>query len=241
MGLVIQNLLLLQEVDLQIISLNDEKTQLLDSIERKQSELEEKRQEFEGKQDQLKRIKLDMKDLEIELADAGERIRKLEGQQVQVKTNQEYKALDKEIYEAKAHQTRTEDLLLQKMEQLEQEKGQIQDETQQLGLQDAELERERQEAQRRIQEIEARTGELNEKRSRTAGTLEETHLRLYERIFNSNRTPVIVPLVNRTCQGCHLTVTAAIESILRRHQANIITCENCSRILYVPEDEQESD
>jgi hypothetical protein len=70
-----------------------------------------------------------------------------------------------------------------------------------------------------------------------AGGIELSALRLYERILNSKKAPALVPIVNRSCQGCHLAVTAAVESVLRRGEADIITCENCSRILYIPKEE----
>ncbi len=237
MGLTIRNLLALQEVDLQIISLNDEKGKLLHVINEKKSELDESRGEFEEREGQIKRLKVDIKNLEVELAETGDRIKKLEGQQIHVKTNQEYKALDKEIYDAKAHQARTEDFLLQKMELLEQETAGIRDARQQLDEQASQLKVETSTAEERLREIEGGIAELRSKRSQMASTIEDGHLRLYNRIFNSKRVPAIVPLVNRACQGCHLAVPAGIESILRRHESNIITCENCSRILYVAEEE----
>lgn len=237
MGLVIRNLLALQEVDLQMISLNDEKTQLQALTQNKKSEVEKRRREVEEREEKLKRLKVEMKKMEVEVAETSDRVRKLESQQINVKTNEEYKALDKEIYEAKAHKGRTEDILLQKMELLEEETKAVADARRQLGLLTAEVQREFGAAENKVREIDARIGELRTKRSEITGTIEEPTLRLYNRIFNSKKVPAIVPLANRTCQGCHLAVPAAVESILRRHQANILTCENCSRILYVREEE----
>lgn len=234
MGPLIKKLLALQEIDLQIISLQDKKAQLLDWINQKKSEVERQHRQFEERGEQLKRLKMEIKSSELELADATEHIRKLESQQIHVKTNQEYKALDKEIYEAKARQSRTEDFLLQKMELLEQETEEIRGGRQQLDLQASELQRESESGEKKIREVDGRVTELKAKRSELAATIEDSHLRRYDRIFNSKKGRAIVPLVNRACQGCHLSVPAAVESILRRHDDEILTCENCSRILYVP-------
>jgi len=237
MGLVIQNLLALQEVDLQIIFLDDQKTKLLNSIEQKKSEVEEQRSQFEEREQQLKHLKVEMKSCEVELADTEDRIRKLEGQQIHVKTNQEYKALDKEIYEAKAHQAQTEEFLLEKMEFLEEETGGIREARQQLDLQVSELEGETAAANEKTREIDDRIAEFQAKRSEITATIDGSHLSLYDRIFSNKKGRALVPVVNRSCQGCHLAVPAAVESVLRRHQSEIITCENCSRILYAPEEE----
>ncbi len=238
MGQAIQNLLALQDVDLGVISLNDEKSKLLDSINEKRSELERRRREFEEREAQRKQLKLGIKKLEVELAGATEHIRKLESQQIRVKTNQEYKALDKEIYEAKARNARIEDTLLQKMEVQEQEKFGIREESEQLDADAAQLERENIETEEKIGEIDRAVAGLREKRSEVASGIEDRLLKRYERIFKS-KNPAVVPLVNRTCQGCHLAVPAAVESVLRRHQSEIVICENCSRILYVPGEDAE--
>lgn len=238
MGQAIRNLLALQEVDLRVISLNDEKSKLLDSINEKRSELERRRREFDEREAQRKQLKLGMKKLDGELAEASEHIRKLESQQIHVKTNQEYKALNKEIYEAKARKLRIEDTLLQKMELQEQEKFGIKEGSEQLNAHAAQLERENTETEEKLGEIDRGLVALQGKRSEVASGTEDSLLKLYDRIFKS-KNPVIVPVVNRTCQGCHLAVPAGVESVLRRHQSQIVTCENCSRILYVPEGESE--
>jgi predicted nucleic acid-binding Zn-ribbon protein len=235
MGQAIQKLLALQDVDLEVISLSEEKAKRLDSINRKRSELEAERGEFQKREGQLKELKVGMKNMEVELADTTERIRKLESQQINVKTNQEYKALDKEIYEAKANKIEVEDKLLQKMELLEEGKAEVQKAGEQLAARSTELEGETAGIQEEVEKIDRHIADLTAKRSEVAANIEDNLLRQYERIFNTKKGAVLVPLLNRACQGCHLSVPAGIESILRRYEADIITCENCSRILYIPE------
>jgi len=237
MGHALGKLLALQEVDLQVLSVTDEKAKLLDLINEKKAKVESERHQFEERQAQRSRLKVEIKNLEIELAGTSDHIRKLEAQQVHIKTNQEYKALDKEIYEAKVRQTQVEDQLLQKMEVVEEEKLSIRETKDQLDAQAAELQKETGTIQDRIGTMDRSLAGLQAKRSKMTGEIEENALRLYERILNSKKTPALVPIVNRSCQGCHLAVTAAVESVLRRGEADIITCENCSRILYIPEEE----
>ena len=239
MGQPIRKLLALQEVDLQITALDEQKANLLDSIEKKRSEFEAVRAQFEEREQQLKQLKIDMKNMEVELAGTSERVRKLESQQINVKTNQEYKALDKEIYEAKAHKAQVEDQLLQKLELQEDGASEKQEASQELDRRSKALEDEAAGIQGKIDDIERKALAFQKRRSEVAATIEDQLLRLYERIFNSKKGPVLVPLVNRACQGCHLAVPAGVESILRRREADIIRCENCARILYIPKDEDE--
>jgi predicted nucleic acid-binding Zn-ribbon protein len=240
MGLVIQNLLWLQELDLEIVSLIAQKANLLSSVNKKKSELDEHRRHSHEHEEELKRLKVHIKKLDVDLTEATDRIRKLESQQIHVKTNQEYKALDKEIYEAKAHKAQTEDLMLQKMELLEQGGAAISDFHERADSLVAQLHEETAKVDGEIRRIDDRITELRTKRSEIAAGIEDKHIRLYNRIFKNKGGPAIVPLVNRACQGCHLAVPAAVESILRRDEADIITCENCSRILYIPDKEENS-
>jgi len=239
MGHVIRNLLALQEVDLQILSINGEKVSLLNSINEKRSQLEKQRGEFEEQEARLKQEKVDMRSLEVELAESSTHVRKLESQQVHIKTNQEYKALDREIYEAKIHQTRVEDQLLEKMEFVEQENIQIRETSRELDARAPELQQETSGIEEKISQIERTIEELQTKRSEVSREIDEAALKRYERILTGKSAPVLVPVVNGACQGCHLVVTAAVESVLRRGEADIITCENCSRILYIPDEEPE--
>jgi hypothetical protein len=239
MGLVIQNLLALQEVDLQMLSLEEERAKLLDSIERQKGEVEKERAEVAEREASLKRIKVEIKSSEAELAETGEHVRKFESQQASIKTNQQYKALDKEIYEAKARQAHVEDALLEKMERLEEETEALRASRQQLEERVSGLERERGDAEEKVRQVEQQIAALGEKRAEIANTIERGPLSLYDRVFRRKRGAALVPLVNRACQGCHLSVPAGIESVLRRHASNIITCENCSRILYIPKEEPE--
>jgi len=237
MGLVIRNLLALQEVDLQMLSLEEERAKLIESIELQTAEVERERAEVVEREARLKRIKVEIKSSEAELAETGEHVRKFEGQQVLVKTNQEYKALDKEIYEAKARRAQVEDALLEKMEQLEEETEALRQCRQKLDNEISGLERETGGADEQVRRIEEQIADHRRKRAEIASTIERVPLSQYERIFRNKKGAALAPLVNRACQGCHLSVPAGVESVLRRHASNIVTCENCSRILYVPEQE----
>lgn len=241
MGLVIQNLLALQEVDLQMLSLEEERGRLLDSIERQKGEVERERAEAAEREAKVKHIKVEIKSSESELADTGDHVRKFEGQQALVKTNQEYKALDKEIYEARARQARLEDALLEKMEALEEETESLRKARHDLDEKLSQLQGASGDAEEKVRQIEQDIAALGAKRAEVAKRIERGPLSIYERIFQRKKGAALAAVVNRACQGCHLAVPAGVESVLRRHASNIITCENCSRILYVPEEEREQE
>lgn len=53
-------------------------------------------------------------------------------------------------------------------------------------------------------------------------------------LLNNKKDRVVVPLENRVCNGCHISLTAQDENLVRKGE-KLIFCEHCSRILYLPE------
>ncbi|MCB1149304.1 MAG: hypothetical protein KDK48_03995, partial [Chlamydiia bacterium] len=59
---------------------------------------------------------------------------------------------------------------------------------------------------------------------------------IYERLMRNKKNRVVVPIENRCCSGCHITLTAQDENLVRKGE-RLIFCEHCSRIHYWPESE----
>jgi hypothetical protein len=53
----------------------------------------------------------------------------------------------------------------------------------------------------------------------------------YDRLAKSLGLPVVVPLHEHKCGGCHLKVSSGIEAEARK-RTEIVACDNCSRIIY---------
>lgn len=71
---------------------------------------------------------------------------------------------------------------------------------------------------------------LQSARSRLADTISPRDLRLYERISKKLHHG-IVPVEDRTCLGCYMALpTSAVP--LKTDPEQLLTCENCGRILY---------
>ena len=94
------------------------------------------------------------------------------------------------------------------------------------------------EVETNAKEVEAEISELNAGRKKIIRDIDASTLRVYQKVFDKTGGPAVVPINNRTCGGCHLTVTAQIENMTRRNE-ELILCENCSRILYYKQDDAE--
>ena len=121
----LQKLLDLQDLDLRIGKLQRIKENLTRSISEEESLHSSRVKDLESEKTHLKKLQSDIKQYEIELEALQEKRKKLESQQAGVKTNQEYKALSKEILDALAEVDRTEEGMLRKLEESDNERGRL--------------------------------------------------------------------------------------------------------------------
>jgi predicted nucleic acid-binding Zn-ribbon protein len=233
----IRKLLQLQEHDLRILDLTHQEAEARRQLAAERREVEEQIKQLEAEQDRLRHLQTELKHLEVELESRQQKKTQLEAQQAAVKRNVEYKAMMKEILDVQAAIRLTEDKILEKYEEIEQERQHTAVRDKEVAERRARLDERVRVVEGELHEIERRLAEIKAARKAAATRVEERALRLYERIFKNKRGAAVVPIVHRSCGGCHLAVTPQMEN-LTRHMDQIVQCENCARIFYVPEDEE---
>ena len=82
-----------------------------------------------------------------------------------------------------------------------------------------------------IRMINAEGSELKLSRDQLTKNADPEVLKVYERLLLNKQDRVVVPIENRTCGGCHITLTAQHENLVRRGE-RIVFCEHCARIHY---------
>jgi len=236
----LRKLLRLQDLDLQVIGLNEEKTSSVAELKEVNADFQRALSKVQDGKENFKQLQLAIKKIEIELEVNLDRIGKLESQQSLVKTNQEYKALDKEIIDTRAQIALVEEKLLGKMEESELLVAQNKELARKVEEQKNLVTEKEQRINRRIDDLNRRIEELNGQRKALVEGADKRLVRVYNRIFKNKKGAALVPIINQTCQGCHLTVPPNVESQARR-QEQLIICENCARILYIPEEPPPTD
>lgn len=171
-------------------------------------------------------------DLEGEVEQTEAAIVKYKTQQMQVKKNEEYAALEKEIANLKQKISELEDEELLLLEEIDQKR--------------LELEQLRQRTSGEVHTLEAHIALLKKNHAASASELEAAGqavsdceagidagvLQQYRYVKGQvKRGPVIVPLEEGRCQGCHLKVSGEVESEARRGH-ELVRCDSCGRILY---------
>jgi hypothetical protein len=224
----------LQQVDLKIAEL----TVLIDSlptqIQTLQSQLDDFIHAHEERKKRLTANQKERKNLEGDIKVIQEKITKHKDQLYQVKTNEQYRAMLKEIEGEEANVRKIEDQILEKMVEAEDIQQHVQEAADRLEGEKARVAGEIKRLQDERQTDLDERGRLQARRMELEAALSDSVLKLYERL-RSYRTGVTVAEVHDgLCTACNVRLRPQVYNEVRGNDA-VLTCENCSRIIYYVE------
>lgn len=165
-----------------------------------------------------------------------EKVKKLEEQQGSVKKVEDFNAITREMNESERKRVTAEQNasdLIDKMNMEEEILNKIKDSLKASEESSKALE---EEILNSVRMINSEGKELLERREALANTADPDFLKIYDKLLKNKKDRVIVPLENRTCSGCHISLTAQHENLVRKSD-RIVFCEHCSRIHYWQEGE----
>jgi predicted nucleic acid-binding Zn-ribbon protein len=172
--------------------------------------------------------------IETEIGSAETKLGKYKTQQVQVRKNDEFKALGLEIEHMEAAIAALEGQELEVMYAIDEAKKKF-------AAAEAVLKQNIAGHETRIRTLRERetnlSAELKAAQAEVAtvrGPVEERALRVYDRIA-ARQQPVCVPVRGNTCGGCHLKVSSEVESAVRGKgdaAGGLPTCDQCGRIVW---------
>jgi predicted nucleic acid-binding Zn-ribbon protein len=230
MLLEIENLLRLQEADKEIRRLQDEVAELpkrVAVIERKLANTQAQLERAQGavKADEAARRKYD-----TAITDLRGKISKYRDQSLDVKTNEQYKALLHEIQFAEKEIAATEDKILELMVNAEVRDKEVKAAQAEVKAEAAEIEKEKNAARERTAEDEKQLAEWRGKRDQMRAGVNEDLLRHYERVSKFRGTG-ISEVLDHKCMGCQVMLRPQIYNDVRTGQQTVV-CDSCQRILY---------
>jgi len=221
----------LQQLDVRIAEL----TALIDSLPHQTQNLQAKLDDFihahEERKKRLTANQKERKDLEGDIKSIQDKITKHRDQLYQVKTNEQYRAMLKEIEGEEANVRKIEDQILEKMVEAEELQELVQEAA-------ARLEGEKGRVASQIKGLQdERQSDLDERdrlqarRKEVITALAEAVLKLYERIRSYRTAPAVAGVSDGLCTACNVRLRPQVYNEIRANDG-ILTCENCSRILY---------
>jgi len=168
---------------------------------------------------------------ERDLEEANRELKKRQSRLYEIKTNQEYSAVLKEIEGLKQKVSTLEEEILLLLDQIEdamkaraQEEGRVR-------FKQAEFLSDKQRREGELQELKGRLSALQGAREAQSRGVEMSLLQQYLRLLKSRAGLAVAPARDGSCEGCHVALTPQLYNEVRRSE-EILTCERCGRILY---------
>ena len=226
----LQNLIELEKVDREIARLSDEVLALPKRI----AEIEHKLSDAKGQVEQAKNgIRMQdskRRQYESEIQSIQSKISKFRDQSLDVKTNEQYKALMHEIQFAEQEIRKNEDKILEIMEGNELLERQVKATESELKTQGAVVEKEKSEARILTEQDDKKLAELKTERARLREGIGEGALATYDRVVRARKTG-LAEARSQLCGACHVMLRPQTWNELKGGE-KLITCDSCGRMLY---------
>lgn len=226
----IENLLKLQDVDKEIRRLQDEVAELPKRVSAIEHKLAGTKAQLEKAQAAVKADEASRRKFETNISDLRGKISKYRDQSLDVKTNDQYKALLHEIQFAEKEITANEDKILELMVNADARDKEVKAAQAELKAETAEIEKEKEEARKRTAEDEKLLAEAKAKRDSFRTGIREDLLRHFERV-SKFRGSGISEVRDHKCMGCMVMLRPQTYNDVRSGKETVI-CDSCQRILY---------
>jgi hypothetical protein len=228
----LEQLIALQETDTAIRRLQAE----IEAIPQRRAEIE---REFDQRAFEIRELEKQRDDakaerarLEAELAETREHAARADRNLMSSTNAHEYEAAIREADAARKHISQLETQLLEKMEAYDQAEAQLGERQPEVARLRAELEARLREFEEQTRTQEAEIAAGRQERERLSATLPKSMSALYNRISTRIRDGVAVAEArNGSCTACFMALRPQVMAEVRRGD-DVITCDNCNRILY---------
>lgn len=226
----IENLLKLQDTDKEIRRLQDEVAELPKRVAVIEQKLAGTKAQLEKAQTAVKADEAARRKYETNINDLRGKISKYRDQSLDVKTNDQYKALLHEIQFAEKEIAANEDKILELMVNADARDKEVKAAQAELKAETAEIEQEKEQARQRTAEDEKLLTEARAQRDQIRTGVREDLLRHYERV-SKFRGSGISEVRDHKCMACQVMLRPQTYNEVRSGKETIV-CDSCQRILY---------
>lgn len=227
----LEKLLILQDRDQRRLALEAQMRAVPRDIAAVEQKIGSERAAIESAREELQGLEMKRKAIETEIGVAEEQQAKYKNQQLQIRKNDEFRALGLEIDHVQTQIGAWEEEELKVMYAIDEARKRF-------AAAEAELKRNIAGHETRIRTLREREAGLQtelktaeEAVAAARGPLDEPTLRLYDRLAAKPGLPVVVPIREGKCGGCHLKPSSNVVSETRKPD-KLVACDQCTRIIY---------
>ncbi len=233
---VLENLLVMQDRDRRRRELEKELKAVPADIASVEAKIASEKAAIENSKNELKELETRKKLLETEIGSAEQKAAKYRTQQLEVRKNDEYRALGHEIETTEAVISKFEEQELVIMYSIDEARKRFAAAEKVLKENISGHEARIRLLRERDTTLSRELAEAQAELARTRSPIDEPTLRLYDRIALRN-FPSVVAVRGTKCGGCHLKVSSEVESDIRAREPKLVTCDQCGRIVWFDHNE----
>jgi uncharacterized protein len=188
----------------------------------------------DARKQKARQVEIDRKRMELDVGTRTQSIARLRTQQYETRKNDEFQAIGHEIERYENEIRKIEDEELELMVQADKLKAELGAEETKAAALKGSISRQMADLEAKSTTLDSRLQELTKERADLAAKIDEDLLSRFERLFTSKGDAAVVALEHEVCTGCHMKVTTATAMHVKAGK-EIVSCEQCGRILYVAE------
>jgi predicted nucleic acid-binding Zn-ribbon protein len=224
----------LQNIDIKISKIETENNNLLKKLQDLENEIKPQIEEFENKKKTLKEKEVEQMNLQVDLKEKENQLKDLQEKFYKVRNPKQLNAIDIEITNTKKIISELEEKGVKLLEEIDGLKKNLNDIEQIINEQNkiiSETKNEIEESKKKNSEI---LEQLKSERSKITQQIEPEILKDYEYIASRKNGIGVVAVKDGICTGCYMSIPPQTIHNIKKY-LNIYHCQNCSRILYVPD------
>jgi predicted nucleic acid-binding Zn-ribbon protein len=226
----LEKLITLEKTDREIARLRQEVATLPGRMAAIEQKLNTSKAQVEAARAKIKAGDANKRKYESEIQAQQQKISKYRDQSLEVKTNEQYRALMDEIGFAEKAIRDAEDKILEVMLDAEAQEKAAKAAEADLKLETAEIEKEKTEARAITARDEAELKEWNAKRDALRTGISEDILRTYDRV-SKHRGTGVAEARDHKCTACQVMLRPQVYNEVRSNEM-VVQCSSCQRILF---------
>jgi len=235
----LEKLIMLQKCDLEILTLESRLKQIPVEIDNLEKEVATEKASVKTAEHLLSDSQKTRRALERDLGLVESKVEKYKDQLMQVKSNDEYRAMQRQIENAKEDVSAKEDLILAKLDEAENLQADLSKRQKELEVGMVEVGKLEAELEKETARLKTELDRQKSERTELVGLIPEDLLSQYDQIVRARGGIGVAEAKNEHCQECHFRLRPQVYEELRLGQ-KILKCDSCTRILYIAREEPPS-
>lgn len=231
MSTTIARLVTLQEHDRRAVRLEKESEDVPARSAHIEASIQKEKDAVAEAQDRLNHQLSAAKQVELDVESSKERIATLRNQQFQVKSNDDYRTLEREIATVEEGIRKLEDSEIEIMERMEEAKSFINEKESELKRGEAQVTVHLDSLNKRLADIKVEMKQLEVERTSLLEGIDPDWLARYERLLAHTGDYALVAVHNGGCGRCHMKLPPQVSHDARKGDS-IVSCPYCGRMLY---------